>query len=141
GQDLDGAVDALPAACHQAVEVGAADQGEPGPEGDGRHDVGAVHDAGVDADLGVRSDFTRDLGQQVEGDRGAVQLPPAVIGQDDPVDPVGGEGLGVLEALDSLYDQLAGQQLPDALQVLVDDRRIQCRVQQDIHGDASQRTR
>src|SRR5690625_5436161 len=73
GQDLDGAVDALPAACHQAVEVGAADQGEPGPEGDGRHDVGAVHDAGVDADLGVRSDFTRDLGQQVE-DRKSTRL-------------------------------------------------------------------
>src|SRR3954453_4519592 len=44
-EDADGAVDAPPAAGHQAVQVGPADHGEPRAERDRGHDVGAGHDA------------------------------------------------------------------------------------------------
>src|SRR3954447_24940105 len=47
-QDLNGAVDAFASAGHQAVEVGATDQGEPGSVRDRRDDVLAGHDAGVE---------------------------------------------------------------------------------------------
>ena len=46
-EDLDGAVHALAAAGHQAVEVGAADEGEVGAVGDRGDDVLAGADAGV----------------------------------------------------------------------------------------------
>src|SRR5258708_13065043 len=46
-QDLDGPVDAGPAARHQAVQVGAADQGELGAERARGHAVAPVHHAGV----------------------------------------------------------------------------------------------
>src|SRR4051812_42020751 len=58
GEDLDGAVHTGPAAGHQPVEVGTADQGELGAERDAGGDVGAVHDARVDADLDVAADLT-----------------------------------------------------------------------------------
>src|SRR5699024_3483399 len=51
GQDFDGPVHALPATGHQAVQVGPADQSEVGAHGDRCHDIGAVHDAGVEDDL------------------------------------------------------------------------------------------
>src|SRR5699024_5664948 len=51
GQDLDRPVNALSATGHQAVQVGPADQCEIGTQGDRRHDVGTVHDAGVQDDL------------------------------------------------------------------------------------------
>src|SRR5699024_4659664 len=95
GEDLDGSVHAWAAAGHEAVEVGAADEGEVGAQGDGGDDVGAVHDAGVEDDLDVVADFAGDLGQQVEGDGGAVELAAAVVGQHDGIDAQVGEFLGV----------------------------------------------
>src|SRR5262249_62107107 len=106
-EDVDGAVDAGPAAGHEAVEVGAADEGEARAEGDRRDDVGAVHDAGVDRDLRAAADGLDDPGQQAEGDGGAVELAAAVVGQYDPVDAEGGEGPGVLDVLHALDDDLA----------------------------------
>ena len=52
-EDLDGAVDALAAAGHQAVEVGAADQREAGAVRDRGDDVLAGHDPGVEVHLEV----------------------------------------------------------------------------------------
>lgn len=86
GEDVDGAVDAFTSSGHQAVEVGAADQGELGAQGDGGDDVGAVHDPGVDNHFHVLAHFAGYFGQEVEGDRCAVELAAAVVGQHDPVD-------------------------------------------------------
>src|SRR5699024_4159476 len=136
GQDLDGAVHARAAAGYEPVEVGATDQGEARAEGHGGHDVRAVHDAGVDADLGVGTDLARDLGQQMERDRGTIELAPAVVGQDDPVHAQVGERLGDLERLDPLDHELAGPYAADDLEVLEADGGIHRGVQQFAHGAA-----
>ena len=60
GRSASADTDALPAAGHQAVEIGAPDQGEPRAERDGGDDVGPGHDPGVQHDLGVGADFPRD---------------------------------------------------------------------------------
>src|SRR5699024_11078380 len=73
-QDLDGAVHALAAAGHEAVEVGASDEGEVGAEGDGCDDVRAVHDAGVDHDGRLGTDLAAHLWKEVERHRRAVEL-------------------------------------------------------------------
>ena len=52
-EDLDGPVDAGAAAGHQAVEVGAADQGEPGAVRDRGDDILAGHDPGVQVHLEI----------------------------------------------------------------------------------------
>ena len=108
GEDLDHAVHALAPAGHEPVEVGAAHEPELGAQGDGGHDVGAVHDAGVHHDRGVLADLTDHLGQEAEGDGGAVELAPAVVGQQDAVDAEVDEALGVLDGLHALDDDLAG---------------------------------
>src|SRR5699024_6484886 len=119
-----------PSAGHEAVEVGAADEGEAGAEGDRGDDVGPVHDAGVQGDLGVGAYLAHDLGQQVERDRGAVELAPAVVGQHDAVDPEVGQAPGVRDVLHALDHELAGPQLPDRGEVVVVDGGVHRRVQQ-----------
>ena len=52
-EDLDGAVDAVPAPGHQPVQVGAADQREVRAVGERGDDVLAGHDPGVEVDLEV----------------------------------------------------------------------------------------
>ena len=56
-EDLDGPVDAVAAAGHQAVEVGPADQREVGAVGDRGDDVLAGHDPGVEVHLEVAADL------------------------------------------------------------------------------------
>src|ERR1700761_2952023 len=98
-EDRDRAVDAGPAASHEAVEVRAADEGELGAHGDRCHHVGPVNDAGVYGDLVAPADGLDDLRQEVEGDGGAVKLAAAVVGQHDPVNAEVGEGPGLLDVL------------------------------------------
>src|SRR4051812_40935929 len=97
-EDRDHPVHPGATACHESVEVGPADEGEPRAECDRRDDVGAVHDPGVHDDLEILPDLADHVRQQVEGDGGAVQLPAAVIGQHDTVHPEVREPLRVLDA-------------------------------------------
>src|SRR5699024_9985147 len=69
GQDFDGPVHALPATGHQAVQVGPADQSEVGAHGDRCHDIGAVHDAGVEDDLRAAAELLGHVREHVERDR------------------------------------------------------------------------
>src|SRR5699024_978834 len=77
-QQFHGAVDTLAAARHQPVQVRPADQRELCTDGDGGHDVGTVHDAGVEHDLCLVTDGCHHLGEQVERHRGTVELAAAV---------------------------------------------------------------
>ena len=86
GKDLDGTVDARSSSGHEPVEVGAADQCEPGTEGDRCDDVGAGHDAGVDGHLDIAAEFAHDGGQEMERHRGAIELSPPVVRQQNAVD-------------------------------------------------------
>src|SRR5262245_24770958 len=97
GQDADGAGDATASTGHEAVEIGPSVQSEAGAEGERGDDVGAVHDAGVQVHLEVAAHLTNNVGQQVEGNRRPVKLPPAVVGDHDRVDGQVGEALGVLD--------------------------------------------
>lgn len=65
-EDLDSAVDALAPAGHEAVEVGAADEGESRLERDRGVDVGARRDFGAEVHLVVGADLAHELELQVE---------------------------------------------------------------------------
>src|SRR6185437_8628501 len=93
-------------------------------------------DAGVDRDLGAAADGLDDLGQQVEGDRGAVELAAAVVGKHDAVDAEVGQGPGVLDVLHALDDDLAGPQLADDVEVLETDGGVERVVHQRADGPA-----
>ena len=119
-----------PSAGHQAVEVRAADQGEPRAECDRGDDVGAGHDAGVEVDLDVPADLADHVGEQVERDRRPVELAAAVVRQRrSPSTPSVGQPAGVLDGLDALDDDLARPVVPDPGQVLEGRRsgRTSCR--------------
>jgi hypothetical protein len=135
-QDLDRPVDARPAPRHQPVQVGASDEGEARAERQRGDHVRAVHDAGVERDLDLVPDRRDHVRQQVERHRRPVELPPAVVGQHDAVDPEIGEDLRVGHVLHALDDELAGPHRPDHVQVAEADRRIHRLVQQLAHGAA-----
>jgi len=121
GENLDGAVDALASTGHEAVEVGTANERELGPERHRRYDIRTVHDAGVDHHLDVVADLASDLGQQVEGDGGAVELAATVVREQDAVNTKVGKALRVFKVLHSLDHDLAWPHVADDLEVVVVD--------------------
>ena len=73
-KDAQRSVDAGLSTSHEPVEVRPSDEAAH-PVGHGRDDVGAVHDPGVEQDLGPSRDRLDDLRQDLErGDR-PVELP------------------------------------------------------------------
>ena len=143
-QDLDGPVHAGPSAGHQPVEVGAADQREVGAQGQGGDDVRAAHDAGVQDDRRVavvRLERRRDVREQVERDRGAVQLAAAMVGQHDAVGAVVHHPAGVLDGLDALDHELALPRFAQPVEVIERQGGVEHRVDQvrDGAGVAGQR--
>src|SRR6185312_6213991 len=129
-EDLDGAVDTLASAGHEAVEVGATDEREPSAEGNRGHDVRPRHDAGVEQDLGVLADLAHDLWQQMEWDRRTVELPATVIGEQDAVDTHRRKRAGVIQVLHALDDELAWPLLLDPGEILKGHRGIEHGVEQ-----------
>src|SRR5699024_7759930 len=125
GQDFDGPVPALPATGHQAVQVGPADQSEVGAHGDRCHDIGAVHDAGVEDDLRAAAELLGHVREHVERDRCPVQLPSAVVGQHDAVHAEVGDPAGVIEGLDALDHDLAGPLASNPTQIVEVHGRIE----------------
>ena len=86
---------ALPAR-HQPVQERPADQAGLRAEGQRGDHVPAVHDPGVQQDLGPVADRVGDPRQHLQRRGGPVQLAAAVGGDDDPVRAVvhGGAGVG-----------------------------------------------
>src|SRR5690606_32741849 len=117
-EDLDRAIDTGAPTRHEAVEVGPPDHREPRAECDGGHDVGPVHDAGVDADLDVPAHLAHHIRKQMERDGRAIELAPAVIGEHDAVDPAVGERLRVVDVLHALDHDLAGPHAADDVEVV-----------------------
>src|SRR5665213_76938 len=62
-EDLGRPVDSSFAAGHQAVEVGASNQGRAGAEGSRRDDIPARHHSRVDPDFSPVADCIKDVGQ------------------------------------------------------------------------------
>ena len=71
---------------------GAAYQNGAGAEGEGLDDVGAAADASVHVDLDVSVGCLDDLGQDLDGGEGGVEVAGAVVGDDDGLGAVVGGG-------------------------------------------------
>ncbi len=84
-EDVDRARDAHLPAGGEAVGVGAADEDGPGAEAERLDDVAAAADAAVDEDFGAVADRVEHLRQHAQRRGDAVQLPAAMVGDDDAV--------------------------------------------------------
>src|SRR6185312_13105376 len=80
----------------EAVEVRPPDQARLRAECQRLHDIGSSAYAAVEEHLRPATDRFYDLGEDGHARRRAVELPAAVVGDDDPVDPAGDGFLRVL---------------------------------------------
>ena len=106
-QDLRDLRHARAAARHQPVEVGPPDEGGGGAERDGRHDVAAVHDAGVDEHLRPSAQRLDGGLDQLQRHGGAVELAAAVVGEQHAVGARVDHPERVVHALHALDHELA----------------------------------
>jgi hypothetical protein len=128
-QNVDRSSDARFAAGHQPVKVGPPHQRASCAQRYRRHDVGPGHDAGVHQDLGILAQLTGYHGQQVEWHRRPIELATTVIGQDNSIDAAIDHGLGIVERLNSLDDELARPFRLDPGQVVEGDAGVEHGVQ------------
>src|SRR5699024_2753416 len=110
------------------------DEREIGTQGEGGHDVRAVHDSGVEDDLDVATHLAGNLGQEVERHGGPVELAAAVDRQHDAVDTEVGELLRILEGLHAFDGDPSRPLFADLLQILEVDCRIHRGVEKFADG-------
>ena len=124
-QDLDRPRDAgLPAGA-QAVQIGTTDHAGARAERERPHHVLTRANAAVEHDLDRGADGVDDPGQRGDRGHGAVELPAAVIGDDERRRAGLGRALGVLHVEQPLEHQRARPQVPDPFDVLPAQRRIE----------------
>ncbi len=83
GEPVEHRVDAVGAVHRQPPQHGPPDQHGARTHRQRTQHVGAGPDAAVDVDLGAPGDGRDDLGQAARGRHGPVQLPTAVVGDDE----------------------------------------------------------
>jgi hypothetical protein len=81
-------------------------------------------------DFGAVADLARHFREEVEGNRGAVELAAAVVGEQDGVDAQVGGAHRVGDRLDPLHDEFPGPLVLDPREVVVGHRRVEHRVEQ-----------
>ena len=120
------------AAGREPPERRPADEDGPRAERERLRDVRAPPDAAVEVDLRTAADGLDDLGQRVQGRGDAVELPPAVVGDDDAGRTVLARERGVLGREDALEHERKRALGAKPLEVApgdarVDDGRRACR--------------
>src|SRR5205814_3761108 len=85
----------------------------------------AAADPAVEPDFSSILDDFNNLRERTDRRDGAVELPPAMVGDDDRVDAQARGDLRVLGVEDALEDQLAAPELLHPLDVLPGERRIE----------------
>ena len=106
-EDLERLPRAGLAAGGDTVEHGAAEQHEVGAERQGLDDVGAAAEAAVDEHAQPLAHRRDDRRQRLERGERAVELPPAMVGDDDAVGAVARRELCILDREDAFHQQLA----------------------------------
>jgi hypothetical protein len=105
-----------------------------GPECQRLDHIGAAADAAVHQHLQAIADCPRDFRQLPDAGSHAIQLPPAVIGDDDPVRRRVRSRSRVFRGHDALDDQLSRPQRTQPLDIPPRDRRIELGVDQCLVG-------
>src|SRR5262249_54491025 len=83
----------------------AADADKVGARRDRLDDVGAAAERAIDQDLRAPGDGVHDLGQYLHGAAAVIELPPAVVGDVNPVHAVIERNPGVLGGRNALDDE------------------------------------
>ncbi len=127
GDDFDRPGDARLAAGAQTEDVGAADEAAFGAERQRAHHVLARADAAIEHEFDLRAHCIGNFGQHRDRRRRAVELPAAVIGDDDGGGTGAGRDPGIFHIEYALDDQLAGPQAADPLDILPAESGIELR--------------
>lgn len=90
-----------------AVHEGAAEEGELCSAGEGAGDVGPGADAAVQHEGGAMAEVAGELGEGLDGGLAAVELSPAVIGDDHAIHAEAEGLLGILGGDDAFDDEAA----------------------------------
>ena len=115
-QERDRACDECFAADRRRVDERPADEGEAGAEGERLEHVGAAPKAAVEQHRRLPADGDDAL-EHVQGRDGAVELPAAVVGDDDGVGAGGAGACRVVGVQQALQYQVAFPEASDALEV------------------------
>src|SRR5690625_7832141 len=90
-----------------------------------RDDISAIGDAGVQQDRRVVAEFSSNFWQQVEGDRGAIELAATVIRQQDAIDAGINHATSIFQCLNTFHYDLARPDLSNNLEVVLITGRVE----------------
>src|SRR5216683_461946 len=99
------------------IEIGTSDQATARAERLGLENILARTNAAIEEDFDAVTDRACDLGKDGGGGRRSVELPPAMVGYHDAIDPCRCGGLGVLQIRNALEHQLSGPKAANPVDV------------------------
>ena len=105
--------------------MGASDHAAARAEGERLHHVLARTNAAVKQNLDAIADHACDFRQSGDRCRRAVELPPAVVGHDDPISANRDRGSRVIDVEDALDDEFAGPQAANPFHVAPVERLVE----------------
>ena len=116
GEDLEGALRSLLSGGEDPVERRPARENRIRAKGDRLDDVRAASDAAVDHHAASAGDGGYNIRKEIQGRNTGVELPAAVVRDDDRVGTHPYSAFGIIRPDDALHDELAAPLIPDRLQ-------------------------
>src|ERR1700722_8751709 len=133
GENIESASRARQAGGGDAIDDRATAEDEIRAMSERREDIGTTADAAIDHHRHLVANRLPDRRQRLQGRRPAIELPPAVIGDDDPVTTKRQRAARIVRMLQAFDDELTLPKTPVAFEIGPALRRVLLRAH--IFGD------